>query len=135
MQLVDPNVYTASRFLHNTFFSANFLAVKVKPTVTSTISPSGTFAVMIPIAKMKFKTAGYPTANPNPNKRSPIETANIVNLTINLLIYNLSGGSSVEALAAKLAICPMKVLSPVAKTIPLPVPYLFKVEKNATFFV
>jgi len=29
----------------------------------------------------------------------------------------------------------MKVRSPVANTIPLPVPYLFKVEKNAIFFV
>jgi len=29
----------------------------------------------------------------------------------------------------------MKVLSPVANTIPLPVPYLFKVEKKAMFLV
>jgi hypothetical protein len=99
------------------------------------MSPSGTFAVIIPMAKIKFSTAGYPTANPNPNSNSPIETAKIVNLTMNLLIYCLSGGYSVEALAAKFAICPMKVLSPVANTIPLPVPYLFKVEKKATFFV
>ncbi len=39
------------------------------------------------------------------------------------------------ALAAKLAICPIKVLSPVAKTTPFPVPYLFKVEKKAIFLV
>ncbi len=39
------------------------------------------------------------------------------------------------ALAAKLAIWPIKVLSPVAKTTPLPVPSLFKVEKNAMFLV
>ena len=39
MQLVDPSVYTASKFLHNTFLPANLLAVKVKPTVTSTIKP------------------------------------------------------------------------------------------------
>lgn len=29
----------------------------------------------------------------------------------------------------------MKVLSPVAKTTPLPVPYLFRVEKKAMFLV
>lgn len=39
------------------------------------------------------------------------------------------------ALAAKLAICPMKVRSPVAKTTPLPVPSLLRVEKKAIFLV
>lgn len=39
------------------------------------------------------------------------------------------------ALAAKLAICPIKVRSPVANTTPLPVPYLLRVEKKAMFFV
>jgi hypothetical protein len=67
------------------------LAVRVNPTVTSTIKPSGTLAVMIPIAKIKFKTAGYPTANPRPNRMTPIVTANIVRRTINLLIYCFKG--------------------------------------------
>jgi hypothetical protein len=58
MQLVDPRVYTASRFLQSTFLSASLLAVKVNPTVTYTINPSGTLAVIIPIAKVKFSTAG-----------------------------------------------------------------------------
>lgn len=38
------------------------------------------------------------------------------------------------AVAAKLAIWPMNVLSPVAKTTPFPVPYLLRVEKKAMFF-
>lgn len=135
MQLVDPRVSTASRFLQRTFFSASLFAVRVKPTVTSTIRPSGTLAVMIPIAKMKFRIAGYPTANPRPNNRAPTATAKAVSLIMNLLIYFLSGDSSVLALAARFAICPMKVLSPVAKTTPLPVPYLLRVEKKAMFFV
>jgi hypothetical protein len=59
----------------------------------------------------------------------------IVSLTTNLVIYRLNPDYYVPALAAKLAICPINVLSPAAKTIPLPVPYLFKVEKNAIFFV
>ena len=80
------------------------MAVKVSPTVTSTISPSGTFAVMIPIAKIKLRTAGYPTANPNPNKITPIVTANMVSLIMNLLIYCFNGDSYDDALAAKFAI-------------------------------
>ena len=58
MQLVDPNVYTASKFLQRTFLSDNLLAVKVNPTVTSTIIPSGTLAVINPIANIKFNIAG-----------------------------------------------------------------------------
>ena len=40
-----------------------------------------------------------------------------------------------SAFAAKFAIWPIKVSSPVNITIPFPVPYLFNVEKNAIFFV
>lgn len=53
--------------------------------------PYGTLAVMIPIAKIKFKTAGYPTAKPRQNKITPMITANTVKRIINLLIYFLSG--------------------------------------------
>jgi hypothetical protein len=34
MHEVEPNVSTASRFLHKTFLDASFFAVKLKPTVT-----------------------------------------------------------------------------------------------------
>lgn len=57
----------------------------------------------------------------------------IVSLTTNLVIYRLNPDYYVPALAAKLAICPINVLSPAAKTMPLPVPYLFKVEKMQYF--
>lgn len=99
------------------------------------MSPSGTFAVIRPIAKMKFKIAGYPTANPRQNNRRPIDTAKIVSRMINLLISCLRGASSVSAVAARLAIWPIKVRSPVEKTTPFPVPSLFKVEKKAIFLV
>ena len=56
---------------------------------------------------------------------------------MNLLISSLRGesSSSYPAVAARLAICPMKVRSPVLMTIPLPVPYLLRVEKKAMFLV
>lgn len=60
-------------------------------------------------------------------------TAKIVSLIMNLLIYFFNGDYSVLAIEAKLAIWPMKVLSPVAKTTPFPVPYLLRVEKKAIF--
>ena len=92
---------------------------------------------MTPIAKTKLRITGYPIANPKPKRSPPTHNEKIVNLMINLLIYCWRGvnSSSSPAVAAKLAIWPIKVLSPVAKTIPVPVPYLFNVEKNAIFFV
>lgn len=115
--------------------SASLLAVRVSPTVTYTIIPSGTLAVMSPIAKIKLRITGYPTANPRQNNKIPIDTANIVSLMMNLVISCLRGASSLVALAAKLAICPIKVESPTENTTPFPVPYLFRVEKKATFLV
>ena len=104
IQLVDPKVSTASRFLHRTFLSASLLAVNVKPAVTSTRSPYGTLAVIMPTAKIKFNMGGYPTANPKPNNRTPIITANTVRRIMNLLISCFKGDYSELALAAKLAI-------------------------------
>ena len=76
-------------------------------------------------------------AKPNPKSNPPTQREKMVSLMMNLLIYCWRGVSSSysPALAAKLAIWPMKVRSPVAKTMPFPVPSLFKVEKNAMFLV
>ena len=63
---------------------------------------------MIPMAKMKLVMAGYPIANPRQNKMIPQAEANIVILTINLPISFDKGDSSLLALAAKVAICPIK---------------------------
>ncbi len=79
--------------------------------------------------------AEYPIMKPSPNKITPDIKAMIVNPITNLVIYFLKPDYYVLAFAAKFAIWPIKVLSPVANTIPFPVPYLFKVEKNAIFFV
>ena len=92
---------------------------------------------MTPIAKTKLRMTGYPMANPRPKRSPPIQMEKIANLMMNLLIPCCKGVNyySSPAVAARLAICPMKVLSPVAKTIPVPVPYLLRVEKKAIFFV
>lgn len=52
MQEVDPNVYTAYKFLTSTCLSANFLAVIAKEMVIQAKRPSGTLATKIPIPKM-----------------------------------------------------------------------------------
>jgi len=64
-------------------------------------------------------------------------TEKMPSLMMNRLISFCRGVSSSSSPAdiARLAICPMKVASPVAKTIPLPLPYLLRVEKKAIFFV
>lgn len=111
------------------------MAVNVNPTVTSAKSPYGTLATIIPIAKIKLVIAGYPIANPRQNKTIPQTDAKIVIPTINLLIYFERGDSPFLALAAKVAICPINVLSPVYNTSPKPLPSPTSVEKKAIFFV
>lgn len=92
---------------------------------------------MTPIAKMKLRIAGYPIAKPSPNNNAPINKENIVKRTMKRFIYFCNGVYSWRsfALAAKFAICPMNVLSPVPNTTPIPVPSLTNVEKKAIFLV
>ena len=99
------------------------------------MSPSGTFATIIPIAKIKLRIAGYPTTKPKMKRRTPIVMAKMVSRTINLVIYCFRGASSVLDVAARLAICPMKLRSPVAITTPFPEPSLLSVPKNPRFLV
>lgn len=106
IQLVAPKVSTASKNFTKTFFSDSALAVIDNPTVISTMSPSGTLAVITPIAKTKLRIAGYPMTKPKPKRRPPTTTEKIVSRIMNLLIYCWRGViySSSPAEAAKLAI-------------------------------
>ncbi len=63
----------------------------------------------------------------------PTHTAIIPNLDTNLSIYFANGVYYYYDIEANPAICPIKVLSPVNNTTPLPLPYLFNVEKKAIF--
>lgn len=87
----------------------------------------------MPIAKIKLVIAGYLNANPIEKSIAPILPEKIANLEINLDISRLRGDYSVDAREAKLAIWPIKVLSPVNITNPFPLPSLLSVEKNAMF--
>lgn len=53
IQVVHPKVSTACKFLANTFFLANLFAVRVREMVTYNKRPFGTFATVIPIAKVR----------------------------------------------------------------------------------
>jgi hypothetical protein len=97
------------------------------------MSPLGTLATVIPIAKIKLVMAGYPMINPAIKNVPPHITENIANREINLLISWDNGEGYGFAAIANPAIWPIKVLSPVNITTPFPVPYLFKVEKKAIF--
>ena len=87
------------------------------------------------MAKTTFVMNLYPTANPKPKKTNPHNKANIVIPKTNLDISLDKGVYSDLAVAAKLAICPITVRSPVISTIPFADPYLHIVEKKAIFFV
>lgn len=135
MQVVLPNVSTACKFLASTFFLASLLAVKVKAIVTSSKSPLGTLATVIPIASVRAFIGSKPIPKPTESTIMPKQIAAMPKRRMNLLISLFRGVYYSSALIAKPAIWPMKVRSPVNMTTPFPEPELFKVEKKATFLV
>jgi hypothetical protein len=127
MTVVDPRVSTASRFFTNTFFEAIFFAVKVKETVTVASRPSGTLATMIPIQKTRFLTVSVPLEALMIKKVTPRMMATAEIMWIKCSISMAIGVFTVPVDEANLAILPMTVLSPVAKTIPSQLPETHKV--------
>lgn len=76
MQLVDPKVSTASKFLTNTYLSANLFAVIAKETVIHPNNPSGTLATIIPIAYyIAVSISAFSTANDKIKNKIPKLTA------------------------------------------------------------
>lgn len=71
MHDVAPKVSTDCKFLTNTIFFVKVLAVIARATVTVAIRPSGTFATIIPIAKMKLDRISYSIINPAMKKTHP----------------------------------------------------------------
>lgn len=71
IQVVQPKVSTACKLLASTFFLANLLAVRVKEMVTSRRSPFGTFATVIPIAKVRALMTSKPIPRPTESTKMP----------------------------------------------------------------
>jgi hypothetical protein len=97
--------------------------------------PSGINDVKTPIANYTFYTAEYPIANPIINKNNPQNTAMHDIINVNLLISFLIGVSPESASSVRPAIYPIIVESPILNTIPLALPLVHKVPKNAIFLV
>jgi len=136
MQEVEPRVYTASKFLTKTCLSDNLFAVIASEMVMQASRPSGTLATKIPIPKIRHCRAPYLTTNSaNRKKITPNEMAITVMISTNLSSYFLRGVLALPPVAARSAICPITVFAPMLITMPLPLPYLHKVPKNARFFV
>jgi len=87
------------------------------------------------MANRTLVKAGYPKMNPKQKKITPIVKAMEAIILMNTFNYFLRTVSSSPEEAAKPAIYPMTVLSPVNTTTPLPFPSLHNVPKKAKFFV
>ena len=103
--------------------------------MTVASSPSGTLATMIPIPKIRQVMKGYFKTMPIMKKKIPmiIEMTEII--AMNLSSSFLKGVVDVLAVAARFAIYPITVSSPILITIPIPFPSLQMVPKNARLSV
>lgn len=136
MQLVDPRVSTASKFLTNTCLSASLWAVMAREIVIHPSNPSGTLATKIPIPKIMHSRAEYlTTKRANKKNTTPRTKAITVIRSTNLSSSILNGDFCPPPEEARSAICPRTVFSPILMTIPFPLPSLQSVPKNARFFV
>lgn len=105
MQLVDPRVSTASKFLTSTYLSANLFAVIAKDTVIHPNRPSGTLATMIPIAyPTAVSTDACSTTNDKIKNKIPSPTAMQEIRMTNLFNSIFKGVSGVSPPVAKSAI-------------------------------
>lgn len=98
--------------------------------------PSGTLATKIPIPATIASTQEYPIRNlAKKKKANPKDKAIMVIKITNLSNSILKGDLTASPPAAKSAIYPKTVFSPILTTIPLPLPSLHKVPKKAIFAV
>ena len=131
MQEVEPKVSTDSKFLTRTDFLERFLAVIAREIGIQPNSPSGTFAMRMPIPKTTQVRIGYPIAKKASKKTITLRTtATIEIITMNRSISVLKGVFLFFSPEERSAIYPRIVLSPVAMTTPVPWPCLQRVPKN-----
>jgi hypothetical protein len=88
---------------------------------------------MIPTPKVTTSAQPYPYTEANITNKIPIDMA-IAEISLIKLSISLEIGVS-SADEARFAICPITVLSPVLKQIPLPEPAVHDVPKKPTFLV
>merc|ERR1711871_1658421 len=122
IMVVEPSVSTDSRFLTSTFFSYMRLAVRARDTVTVARRPSGTFATIIPIMKTKLRRGSGVLIIPMMKKVTPRKMAMEDTMLMKPWISFLIGVSSASVSSVRPATVPMKVRSPMAVTMPQPLP-------------
>ena len=116
MTVVQPSASTAGRWR----ISALRLAMRCEPIASASVtvgsSPSGTFATMMPMAKMKFSQNDSPIARPMKKKITPSASASPATMRLTRTI-SICSGEIVSAVAwVSCAIFPNAECEPVAKT-------------------
>jgi len=105
----------------------------VSDTVTVASKPSGTLATIMPMRKTTFPTRSPFSTIPIMKNDTPSVKAMMLTFSTKSLISFAIGVSSLSVLDASCAVRPMNVSSPVAMTMPCPLPLTMSVPKKHRF--
>ncbi len=110
----EPSVSTDARFFISAFFFAILWLPIASDRVTVGSSPSGTLAIMMPMANRKLCQKPLPIATPSPKKNTPVITAITATTLVALAISFCKGLGPDSTDPVRWAILPNSVDMPVA---------------------
>ena len=133
--VVQPRVSTDESCLIIAFFPASLWTPNARAIVIVAGRPSGTAATATEMVNIKLSTNGFPCKK-NPITKRVTDIINVINATKRPINFSSfwSGDWSCFVVAVKWVILPNSVLSPVAKTIALPSPWVIMVPMKTMFF-
>ena len=114
MVVVQPRVSTEINFFISAFFFAILWLPIASDSVTVGRSPSGTLAIIIPMAKIKFSQKVRPIKFPIKKKEMPRDRAITATTLVTLTISRCKGLSASSIPVVRCAIFPNSVFMPVA---------------------
>ncbi len=134
MTVVQPRVSAAGNRFTIAFLRAIAVTPMARAIVTTAGSPSGIAATARETDPLKATDRSYPNHNARIKLRAVIKSITITRILVKSFNFTVSGVMIFSVLVISSAIWPICVCSPVATTIPDPIPLAIKVPLNSIHF-